>query len=97
MILSSTFWSWRLRGRLTSPHQRTVHEEARLWLSWALLGVVPPLIFFLTGMYRKTVVEPRSFVEQLNRSLVQFCIAYSEEVSCDLYRINFISIPLHLY
>lgn len=81
MMLSSGYWTWRLKERLSAAHGRTSQEEMRLWCAWALLGVAPLILFFVSGMYRKTIVEPSRFIDQLNRSLVQFYVSCSEEVS----------------
>ncbi len=81
LVASSAYWTWRLRERLSSHLPRTTQEVMRLWFAWALLGIAPLIVFFVTGMYRRTIVEPSRFIDQLNCSLVQFYVAYCEEVS----------------
>jgi len=83
MIGSSSYWTWRLQQRLvsTSPRTPTFSENLRVIAAWVLLGLVPLVIFVLTGMVRKSQVDPNRFVQQLNRSLVQFYVAYSDKVS----------------
>lgn len=59
----------------------------RLWLAWALLGVAPLVIFFTSGVYKSTIVEPTQFVKRLNCSLARFHLAYSTE-SGQLLRVD---------
>lgn len=84
LLASSVYWTWRLREKLTDAAPRAPQETLRLWFAWALLGIAPPVVFFLT-MYHSTFVMPSRFVERLNRSLAHFHVAYSAEVGSRLY------------
>ena len=78
LVASSAFWTWRLRAALSGAPKSWL-EALRLHLAWALLGVAPLLLFFASGVYRSTIVEPSLFVERLNRSLAQFHVAYATD------------------
>lgn len=78
LVLSSIYWTWRLREKLTDNTFRTAHQTLRLWFMWALVGICPT-VFFFVAMYQSTVVMPSSFVERLNRSLSDFHVAYAPD------------------
>lgn len=80
LLLSSVYWTWRLRAKLTDTAPRAPQETLRLWFAWALIGIVPTVIFFAV-MYQSTVIMPSRFIERLNRSLSNYRVAYSDEVS----------------
>lgn len=79
LLLSSVYWTWRLRAKLTETAPRAPQETLRLWFAWALVGIVPTAVFFV-AMYQSTVVMPSRFIERLNRSLTDYHVAYSADV-----------------
>lgn len=79
-MLTSVYWTWRLRAKLTDTSPRAPQETIRLLFAWALVGIIPTIIFFL-AMYQSTVFMPSRFIERLNRSLSDFHVAYASDVS----------------
>jgi hypothetical protein len=85
LVASSGFWTYQLRYKLSEATEEM--QSVRLWLAWALLGVAPLVIFFATGVYQSTIVEPSRFVQRLNTSLSRFHLAYAKD-RAQLLRVN---------